>query len=150
MIEHNCKLGCTSHLSTWVISTWLIWDIPTCCSCMFSLMSNKCLAILILPSVPALLSLSRSSKPLLIKENISSQKFFTSLALPLLSDMFCSQTFNKILPLVCYAMDNFELLTVSIFVVAITTSWKATRATSASLSFKEMFPNIYSIVWKWF
>jgi len=149
-MENNCKLGCTSHLSTWVISTWLIWDIPTCCSCMFSLMSNKCLAILIFPSVPTLLSLSRSSKPLLIKENVSSQKLFTSLALPLLSDMFCSQTFNKILPLVCSAMDNFELLTISIFVVAITTSWKATCATSTSLSFKEMFSNIYSIVWKWF
>jgi hypothetical protein len=113
-------------------------------------MSNKCLAILIFPSVLALLSLSRSSKPLLIKENVSSQKFFTSLALPLLSDMFCSQTFSRILPLVCSAMDNFELLTVSIFAVAITTSWKATRATSTSLSLEEMFPNIFSIVRKWF
>jgi hypothetical protein len=150
MMENNCKLGCTSHLSTWFISTWLIWDIPTCCSYMFSLISNKCLAILIFPSVPALLSLSRSSKPLLIKENVSSQKFFTSLSLPFLSDMFCSQTFNKILTLVCSMMDNFELLTISIFVVAITVSWKVTRATLTSLSLKEMFPNIYSIVQKWF
>jgi hypothetical protein len=135
-MEHNCKLGCTSHLSTWVISTWIIWDIPTCCSCMFSLMSNKCLAILIFPSVPTLLSLSRSSKPLLIKENVSSKKFFTSLALPFLSDMFYSQTFSKILPLVCSAMYNFELLTISIFIVAIIASWKATRATLTSLSLK--------------
>jgi hypothetical protein len=149
-MEHNYKLGYTSHLSTWVISTRLIWDIPTCCSCMFYLMSNICLAIFILPSVLALLSLSRSIKPLLIKEKVSSQKFFTSLALPLLSDMFCYQTFSRILPLVCSVMDNFELLTVSIFVVSITTSWKATRATSTSLSLEEMFPNIFSIVRKWF
>jgi hypothetical protein len=48
--------------------------------------------------------------------------------------------------MVCSAMDNFELLTVSIFVVAITTSWKATRVTSTSLSLEEMFPNIFSII----
>jgi hypothetical protein len=109
---------------------------------MFSLMSNRCLAILILPSVPTLLSLSRSRKLLLIKENVSSQKLFTSLALPLLSDMFYSQTFNRILPLVSYAMDNFELLTISIFVVAIKASWKVTRAALASLSLEEIFSNI--------
>jgi hypothetical protein len=56
--------------------------------------------------------------------------------------MFFSQTFSKILLLVFSAMDNFELLTVSIFVVAITTSWKVTHATSTSLYLKEMFPNI--------
>ena len=125
MMEHNFKFGYTSHLSIWVISTWLIWDISICCSSMLSFMSNKCLAILILPSVPALLSLSRSSKPLLIKENVSSQKFFNSLALPLLSDMFYSQTFSRILPLVCSTMDNFEVMTISIFIVALKTSWKA-------------------------
>jgi hypothetical protein len=150
MMEHNCKLGYTRHLSTWAISTWLIWDISTYFSCMFSLMSNICLAILIFHSVPKLLSLSRSSKPLLIKENISSQKFFTSLALPLLFDMFYSQTFSRILPLVCSAMDNFELLAISIFTIAITVSWKVTRAALASLSLEEMFLNIFSIVQKWF
>ena len=150
MTEHNCKLGYTSHLSTWTISTYLIWDISTCSFSTFYLMSNRCLAILIFPNVPTLLSLSRSRKLLLIKENISSQKFFTSLALPLLSDMFSSQTFNRILPLVCSAMDNFELLTISIFVVAITASWKVTCPAPTSLSLEEIFSNIWSIFWKWF
>jgi hypothetical protein len=60
--------------------------------------------------------------------------------------MFYSQTFSRILPLVCSVMDNFEVLTISIFVVAITTSWKVTRAALASLSLEEMFSNIFSIV----
>jgi hypothetical protein len=47
-------------------------------------------------------------------------------------------------------MEIMELLTISFFVVAITTSWKATQATPAYLSLKEMSFNAWSMVWQWF
>jgi hypothetical protein len=137
VIEHNSTLGFISHLSTWTISVWVTYVISTYSLSSFSLMLSRCLAISTWPSVSMLISLSRPNKLSSITPRVYSHKFLTSLAHSLLSDIFRSHAFSKMLPLVCSGMESLELLFISFFIVAITTSWKMTRTTPTSLSLKE-------------
>jgi len=76
--------------------------------------------------------------------------FLTSLSHSLLSDIIHSHAFSKMLPLVCSGMESLELLPTSFFVMAITASWKMTRAAAASLYFKEMSSSTRSMIWQRF